>query len=676
MTGLDRLLDPRSVAIFAGRYALPALRQLQRIGYAGRIHMVSPSKAELGGIATVPGVAELPDGIDCAFVAVPAEGCPTLVRQLRERGCGGVVCFTSGFAEAGCPDLQAALVDAAGDMPLLGPNCHGVVNGLGRVALWPDEHGVAPIERGVAILSQSGNIAINFTMQQRSVPIGLVVSLGNQAQLGAAAFLRQFAHDPRITAIGLHLEGIDDPAAFAEAALLAQEAGKPIVVLKTGRSAAGARATVTHTSSLAGSDQVTAALFDRLGIARVDTVAALLETLKLLHVHGRLRGRRICSLSCSGGEAALMADLADAHGLVMPALDPERRDAIEATLDGKVRADNPLDYHTFIWGNGARLAATFTEMLRAEVDAAVLVLDYPTTPDADVASWDVTADAWIQATRATGTTSVVLASLPECLPAERRAHFLAHGIAPLQGLEAGIAALAAASTAPGRGRTIQVERPLLAGPVRQFDEAAGKELLGRAGVPVPAGRVVEHWDAADAADRLGYPVVLKTANPAIAHKSDVGGVVLNLRSRSAVLEAAAGMARLGEEVLVERMAQDVVAELIVGVIREPSFGPVLVLGAGGVLAELLQDSATLLLPADAAEVEAAIDGLRIAALLRGYRGKPAGDLPALVDAVLAIARFATAHGDRLVELDVNPLLVLPAGQGVVAADVLLRMVES
>lgn len=675
MTSLDRLLDPGSVAIFAGRYALPALRQLQRIGYAGRIHMVSPSKAELGGIATVPSVDDLPEPVDAAFVAVPAEACPDLVARLRTQGCGGVVCFSSGFAEAGRPDLQARLVEAAGAMPLLGPNCHGVINGLGRATLWPDEHGVQPVERGVAILSQSGNIAINFTMQQRSLPIGLVVSLGNQAQLGAADFLAQLADDPRISAIGLHLEGVDDPAAFAVAALQALQAGKPIVVLKTGRSAAGARATVSHTSTLAGSDRIYTALFERLGVAQVGTVAAFLETLKLFHVHGRLPGRRVCSLSCSGGEAALFADLAEQHGLVMPPLAPAHAAEVTRSLDGKVQADNPLDYHTFIWGDGTRLEATFTAMLRGGYDAAALILDYPTAPDGDAASWDVTAAAWVRASHATGARSVVLASLPECLPADRRAWLLAQGIAPLQDIGAGMAALAAASAEVADGRPIRPERQLRKGTIRQYDEAAGKALLRAAGLAVPAGRVVPIEAAAAAAAALGYPVVVKTANPAIAHKSDVGGVALGLAERGAVEAAALRMAALGPEVLVERMAGSVVAELIVGVVREPGFGPVLVLGAGGVLTELLQDSATLLLPVDAAAIGRAIEGLRVARLLQGYRGKPAGDLAALVAAIQAIAHFVEEHADRLVELDVNPLLVLPDGQGVLAADVLLRMVE-
>ncbi|WP_027134819.1 acetate--CoA ligase family protein [Geminicoccus roseus] len=675
MSPLNRLLAPRSVAVIAGRYAGPAIRQLRRIGFAGTIHVVSATRSSIEDIATLPTVADLPPDVDAAFLAVPAASCPDLVALLRDRGCGGVVCFSSGFAETGARDLQVRLAEAAGAMPLLGPNCHGLISGLDRVALWPDEHGVAPIERGVAILSQSGNIAINFTMQQRSVPIGLVVSLGNQAMLDAAPFLRHAAADPRITAVGLHLEGLTDPAAFAEAALAAEAAGKPVVVLKTGRSPAGGRATITHTSTLAGSARVYDAFFARLGIVQATTVAGFLETLKLLHVLGRRPGRRICSASCSGGEAALLADLAERHGLEMPSLEPEHARAIEEALDGQVRADNPLDYQTFIWGSGKRQEQLFFALLAKEFDTSVLVLDYPTQEGSEVSSWDITLEAWISAVHATGRAAAVVASLPECLPSDRRDRLLAAGIVPMQGMGESVEAIAAASVPPSSQPGLVRWPDLRGGPVTTMREGAAKAMLARHGIPVPPGRIVDLDDAAAAAVELGLPVVVKCADPSIAHKSDAGGVALDLRTAAQVSAAAAGMSHLGPQVLVESMVSGVVAEVIVGMVREPGFGPVLVVGAGGVLAEFLDDSATLLFPFDRASVEQVLAGLRLSRLLDGYRGGPPGDRAALVEAILGIGEFVLAQADRLVEMDLNPLLVLAEGQGVVVVDALLRMVD-
>ena len=674
MNSLDRLLAPRSVAIIAGRYAAPALRQLERIGFAGTVHVVSPSRHEISGVPTIPEVADLPNDFDAALVAVPAAACSKLVRALRAKGCGGVVCFSSEFAEAGAGDLQADLVASAGDLALLGPNCHGFVNGLDRVAMWPDVHGVQPIERGVAILSQSGNIAINLTMQQRSVPIALVASLGNQAQLGAAQLVRHLLEDPRITAIGLQLEGVTDAAALAEAAIAAHAAGKPIIVLKTGCSVGGARATMTHTSTLAGSSKTYDAFFDRAGIGQVDTMAGFLEGLKLLHVHGRLAGRRIGSVSCSGGEAAMMADLAEARGLDMPGLRPQPAARIEAALDGRVRADNPLDYHTFIWGQRERLIPVFLAFLADEFHLAMLILDYPRDNDHDVSTWDITLQSWVSAATMAHQPAAVVSTLPECLPEDRRKLLVQAGIVPLQGAAEAMEALVAASCPPPG--TAPMHCPaLLAGRIRQYGEAEGKQLVADFGVPVPQGQVVRIDAAAAVAARLGFPVVVKTANPAIGHKADHGGVALSLRSSESVALAAERMRRLGEHVLVERMAEGIVVEVILGVSRDPTFGPVVVVGAGGVLAELIADSVTLLLPLDRPSIETALNKLRLAKLLDGYRGRERGDRAALIDAVLAVARLASAHADRLVELDINPLLVLPDGRGVMAADVLIRMVE-
>ena len=674
MMPLGRLLAPASVAVIAGRYAEPAIRQLCKIGYRGAIHAVSPTRREIAGIATVARVEDLPAGIDAAFLAVPAAACPEMVAVLRGRGCGGIVCFSSEFAETGDQALQTALVEAAGDMPVLGPNCHGLINGLDQVALWPDEHGVQPLDRGVAILSQSGNIAITFTMQQRSVPIGLVVSLGNQAQLGASAFLDHLVLDPRVSAIGLHLEGLDDPAAFSRSALAGRSAGKPIVVLKTGKSVAGQRATVTHTSTLSGSREVYDAMFHRLGIASVDTISEFLETLKLLHVHGHLPGRRICSLSCSGGEAALVADLADHHGLEMPALTPGRAAAVTATLDGRVKADNPMDYQTFIWGDPVRLQSMFSAYLVEKFDASLLVLDYPIGNDPDLSSWDITLDSWIAASTWSVSRSIVVATLPECFPADRRKRLMDAGIAPLQGIGEAMAAVSAASFPVPVARPIEVILQGTGTPVL-VSEFEAKGMLNAFGLPVPGGCSVPWQDAADAAEAIGFPIVLKTGNPAIEHKTDAAGVVLGLRNAAEVRRAAIGLSRLGEHVLVEQMMMDAVAEVIVGVVPEQGFGLVLVIGAGGIMAEILDDSRTLLFPVDREAVEEAILGLRIAKLLNGFRGRPAGDLPALVDAVMAIAIFAQAHRSRLMELDVNPILVLPVGRGVVAVDVLMRMSE-
>src|SRR5690606_29588293 len=250
--------------------------------------------------------------------------------------------------------------------------------------------------------TQSGNIAINFTMNRRGLPIGYLLALGNQAKIGVAAAVESLIDDPRVTAVGLHLEGIDEPARLARVAERARQHGVPIVALKAGRSEAGRRIALSHTASLAGEDAVVDAFLRRLGIARVHSIPAFLETLKLLHLHGALPGRAIASMSCSGGEASLIADAGEQRRVQFRPLAPEQKEAVAATLNELVAVDNPLDYHTFLWADRARTAATFSAMLRCRFDLTLLLLDLPRADRCDPADWEVTLAALQDAVEATG----------------------------------------------------------------------------------------------------------------------------------------------------------------------------------------------------------------------------------------------------------------------------------
>ena len=673
---LERLLHPRSIAFIGGRECDIAIARTRALGFDGAIHAVHPTRESLGGITALRSVEEIPGSVDAAFIAVKREPTIEVVRALAARGCGGAVIYASGFAETGEQALADSLLAAAGGMPLMGPNCYGFVNGLSRAALWPDEHGIAPCERGVAIVTQSGNIGCNFTMTRRGLPLAGVFTLGNQADVDMARMLEALAADPRITAIGLHIEGLRDVAAFDRAAAFAAAGRKPVVALKTGRSDQGARVAFSHTSSLAGSDALYDALFARRGIARVETVSAFVETLKFLHAGGPVAGGRIVSMSCSGGEAALMADLATDRALSLPPFDAQTREAVAATLSELVTVDNPLDYHTFIWGQPEKLAATFSAVLGGGFDAALLILDTPTHPAMKPDSWLITARALVEAARRTGARAAVVSSLPEGMPLDLAEELLAAGVAPLIGMEDALAAIeAAARIGQGWARTPQAallspDTALRGGAERSLRESEAKALLAGFGLTVPAGEECDPADAVAVAERLGYPVTLKVSSEAIAHKTEAGGVALNLRDRDAVSRAALRMAAISPRLLVERMVEGAVTELIVGLTRDPQFGTALVVGAGGVLTELLADTATILLPASREEIDAALGSLRCWRLVTGFRGRH-GDAEAVIRAVEAVAAFAAAHPGCIEELDVNPLLVLP--DAAVAVDALIRM---
>jgi len=683
---LARLMRPRHVAVIGGRAADEAVRQLDLIGFEGPVWPVNPRRESMQGRPCFPSIGALPEAPDAAVVAVPAAACPAVFAELNARGAGGGICFAAGFAEDGELELERQLVEAAGDCALVGPNCHGIVNCLDRAALWPDDHGAEPAESGFALISQSGNVALSATFQQRSAPFAYVVGTGNQAQLGIEDFIETLLDDPRVQAIGLFVEGLRDVGAFARAAHRALAAGVPIVALKVGSSAEGARASRSHTAALTGSDRVYDALFERVGVRRAGTLAELLETLKLLCVTGPLAGRRVVSMSCSGGEAALMGDRLSRAGLTCPP--PTRVEQIADTFRiQRTSVGNPLDYNTRIWGDAGTSADGFEAVLADGYDAGILVLDFPPPGRCRPENWRAALDGFLVARARTGAPATVLATLPEALPADARAACVAAGVTPLQGLGDGIRALAHAAAWTER-RAALAESPAWAGPlatapadapVRSLDEAQSKTWLARHDVPVPAGRTTLTAGVAEAAAALGPPVVLKALGADLEHKTELGAVALGLQSAEDAARAADGIAgrlrttgRTAERWLVERMVPDAVAELIVGVVRDPAAGLVLVLGSGGVLAELVRDTRTLLLPAMADEIRAALCSLAAGRVIAGYRSA-GGDLEAAVAACTAVARFAEANAGRIAELDVNPLLVRPPGKGAVAADALVRI---
>ena len=672
---LTRLLNPRSIAFIGGNECAIAITRTRELGFTGKIWAVHPKREELGGIATVQSVDHIEGEIDAAFIAVKREPTVEIVRSLSNMNCGGAVIYAAGFAEAGATDLQDELLKAANGMPLLGPNCYGFVNGLSRAALWPDEHGIEIRQSGVAIITQSGNIACNFAMSHRALPLACVFAIGNQADVDMARMLEALCTDDRITAIGLHIEGLKNIETFAHAAALACKNKKPVIALKTGRSEQGAKVTMSHTSSLAGADTLYDALFERYGIARMTSVTAFAETLKFLHHGGPINNSRLVSMSCSGGEAALVADMALSKNVSFPPFNAETKQKVAATLNEFVSIDNPLDYHTFIWGDEQKLENTFTAVLSGGFDVGMLILDVPTHKHMNPAAWWKTARAYKRAAQTNKARAVIVASLHESMPLDLAADLTNSGMAPMMGLDDALSAFeAAAFIGQNWARTEALPEfkniSVKVGIEKALTEFAAKQLLKSYGLQIPEGMICKPEHAVQAAETLGYPVVVKVSSAAIAHKTEAGGVAVNLRNAQEVKAAAEKMAKLAPELLVEKMVQAAVAELIVGLKSDPQFGVCLVIGAGGILTELLKDSVTLLLPTSENEIIRALKKLRVWKLVEGFRGK-SGDQQAVVAAIQSIANFATANEGLIEELDVNPLFVLP--NGAIAADALIKM---
>ncbi|MEM7428923.1 MAG: acetate--CoA ligase family protein [Pseudomonadota bacterium] len=682
----QRLLRPRHVALIGGQDAVTVAGECARIGFEGRIWPVNPRRAEIGGHPCFASVSDLPEAPDAAFLAVPREPAIEALRELSAMGAGGVVCYTAGFGELGHEghELEDALIEAAGDMALVGPNCYGLINYVGRVALWPFAHGGFAPGYGAAIITQSGMLSSDLTMSQRTVPLAYMISAGNQAVLALEDFVDALCEEDEVRAIGLHIEGLQDVSAFAAAAHKALEAGKPIVALKTGSSEVGGRLTESHTGSLSGTDELYSALFDKLGVIRVHSPAQLLETLKFLTVAGVPAGAKVAGFTCSGGGATMLADHAEKVGLEFSQPTEATAERLKSLLPHTATVSNPLDYTTPIWGDRERVPPVFEAHLQDGYDAAVIVQDYP-LPGLDESKPFYLNDAhsFVETTSQAGIPAAVCATLPENLDRETGEWLVTAGVAPMQGINECLDAMSAAAWYGAYASSSDRSRWLPQGNLANSEqsetlhEGAGKELLRAAGLHVPDGAECSGRDAAGHAHELGYPVVLKMLGPRLLHKTEFGAVAVGLKDRQSVDAAVVRMVddvrakdpqAVTDNFLVERMQREPVAELLLSLRRDPQFGLALTLASGGILVELVSDAATVLLPATDSELRQAISRLKVSRLLEGYRSKPSGDRNAIVSEIQALAALM-ADRPEIAEIEINPLFVFESGVSVV--DVLM-----
>ncbi|MCP5081978.1 MAG: acetate--CoA ligase family protein [Alphaproteobacteria bacterium] len=683
---LQRLLTPRHIALIGGSDAVTVAGECARIGYEGPIWPVNPKRDEIAGHACFASIEDLPEAPDAVFLAIPREPAIEALRQLNARGAGGVVCYTAGFGEMGGEGavLEADLIKATGEMALVGPNCYGLINYLDKVALWPFAHGGFAPGYGAAIITQSGMLASDLTMSQRSVPFAYMISAGNQATLALEDFVEALCENDKVRAFGLHIEGLKDVSAFASAAQKALKAGKPIVALKTGSSQVGAKLTESHTGSLSGTDELYSALFERLGIIRVYSPAQLLETLKFLTVGGVPKGTRIAGLTCSGGGATMLADRAEKVGLEFPQPSEAADENLRSLLPSTATVSNPLDYTTPIWGDRERVPPVFKTHLSDGYDAAVIVQDYPVVGlDESKPFYLNDAASFIETVRAAEIPGAVCSTLPENLDGETREWLVAQGVAPMQGIHECLEAIDGAAWYGVRKAKILDKAHFipevreLSAVTRPLDEAEGKMILAEAGIPIPSGQVCASAEAETVAGKVGYPVVLKMLSPSLLHKTEAGAVALNIKDVDGLQQALLTMRKkvgqfnknlVIDRFLVEQMQPRPVAELLVSVRRDPQFGLAMTLASGGVLVELLGNAETILIPADEDDILGAVSRLKTMTLLSGHRGQRGASLRELVSCLQKLADYMSDSAQSLVELEINPLFV--GADGICAVDAL------
>ena len=679
-SNLHRLISPKSIAVVGNRGANFAIRESLKLGYSHQIWAVHPYLESLEGIKCFKDIKDLPEVPDATFIAVNAESAIEVVSDLKSMGGGGAVLYASGFGEVGAEGLMRnqQLVKAASGMPLIGPNCYGFINSLDGIALWPDVHGCEPVSEGVAIITQSGNIGLNMTMQSSGLPIAYMFTLGNQTNTNIADIIHAMLDDSRVNAIGLHIEGISDIKSFDIAAKRALMMKIPIITIKSGKTKASAKIALSHTSSLTGSDELYNALFERLGIARVETVPEFLETLKLINVLGVIEHGGVASMSCSGGEAGMMADLIDGLEINFPSLTSSHKAKVKQTLNDYVEVDNPLDYHTFIWGDRKRTSECFSAMMSGQFAATMLLLDWPKSKESEQKDWDATLFALSDALSGTNEKAIVLASMADCMPKRIIEECLSLGIAPMVGLDVCLKALnhsykIGRAFSSNSSPDLEVLRNSSEHKSKQqLTEYQGKQLLKKYGVTIPMGCLVENvTEAIKAAEEISFPVTLKVSGAKLAHKTELNGVRLNIQNVKTLKEACDDLFKISPELLIEKMIESPICELIIGMDYDPTFGKHIIVGGGGVFVELLQDSSVLILPVSREDIRQALSNLKVFKLLEGFRGGMKGDIEAVIDSVMSVIELIRTNAVE--ELDINPLLVLKGSDGVVAADTLIKL---
>jgi acetate---CoA ligase (ADP-forming) len=688
---LGRLLHPRTVAVVgaterAGAYAGQTLLNLRTLGFPGEVWGVNPGRSSAHGFECFPSLADCPSPPDAVVVAIPAAGAPAVVEEAGALGCGGAVVYGAGFGEISSGTaLQTELGDAARrhGLALCGPNGNGIVQLHERLALWGDA--LSPLEAGrVALVSQSGNLAVNALATRRGLRLHTVVSCGNASVLDPADWIAELALDEGVGSIAVYLEADGHGARLCDALAVCAERGVGVAVLKVGRSPAGAAAAAAHTGALAGDQRVFRALVEEAGAAWAEDAHELLEMAKALAVPGARvpRERGLAVLTCSGGDSALAADECEHIGLPLPPLGEESARRLRELLPDAATVANPLDYTALIWGQ----ADTLRDIVAivgsdAAIDQVLVLYDQPVGleghPDK---SWAAVRQGILTGAQASPASVMMAATLPELLDDSAAARFAAVGVPAIAGLRTGLAcatALRRAAAEPTRLRDIAraaATRPGANGgrpaAARPLAEHEAKELLRGARVPVIHGRLAAtEDDAVRALDELGPPVALKLSSPAIVHKTELDALALGLKSSADVRDAHRRLVALAVDdaaVLVERMA-DPGLELLVAA-RRDGVVPALVVGLGGTWTEIHDDVAIVPLPASPERVGQALRSLRGAPLLTGGRGRAPLDLAGVAALASSVGRLLLDRGLSLIEL--NPVLVYE--RGAVAVDAVVR----
>ena len=679
LKNLDRLLNPKSIAVFGGKDAEIVVAECLKMGFKGKIWPVNPNRETISNLKCFSSVKSLPAPPDASFIAVPRESAIQIVSELNKINAGGGVCYTAGFKEVGEEGkiYEEQLINVANDFALVGPNCYGVLNFVKNISLWPFPHGGEFPGFGAAIITQSGMLSNDLSTSRRAFPLAYMISAGNQSILRLEDYIEYFSEKKEVKAIGLHIEGIQDFKKFQKVALKALNKGVPIVALKTGSSEIGNSLVNSHTGSLSGSNELYDAFFDHLGIIRVPNPPEFLETLKFFCISGMVKGKKIAGFTCSGGGATMLADHAEKIGLefVKPSIKTSK--ILKDFLPHTATVSNPLDYTTPIWGFPEKTGPVFNTFLQDNYDSAILIQDYlpPNINKNNESNKFYLNDAkeFLKAAHKKDIPNVICSTLQENMDTEIGDYLSSQKTSPMQGLDEALNSIFRSykfykryNENKNKNITVKSFERIKTNNQKLLNEYESKSKLKDLNLIVPNSISGSKVSVLADINKINFPVSLKMLGENLTHKTDFGAITLNINNIDELEISINEMKRkifdedkikFYDNFLVEEMMPKPILELLLGIYYDKQFGFCMTIGAGGIFTNLINDAISLILPCSPEEINKSLSNLKISKVIDGYRSNIQINKDILTKTIKAISDFVSSPNNKIIQTEINPLFI-------------------
>ena len=675
---LNKLFRPKKLAIIGGYWADFVYDENIKIGFKGKIWHINPKRSTTKKKKYYKSLADLPSIPDCVYIAVSNDLTIKLMKDVSDMGAGGAVCLASRFSELNTTEGKEKtkkLIDNSGKTPFLGPNCYGFINYFDRVSVWSDQVAGNQTNKGVAIICQSGTIGNTISFNHRSLPIGYIISLGNQAKIGIEDTIEYALKDKRVTAIGIYAEGFTSINKLIRVLKISKEKKIPIAIVKVGRSKVASKTILTHTGSLSGKENIYDALFKRMGVARCETLSELTELLKYFHTHGVISNDQISIMGPSGGDMAMLGDAAETLNLKFGKIKPQIKNDLKKVNHPGVIVSNPFDMQTYNWNDPDNIEKTFKIFFKNNFSSISLMLDFPNMEKCDTDEWDAIVNKFIKVAKKYKNGSLI-SSLSDTMPKHIRDKCINNGISPLQGMKEALFTIKKAIEIgsiwknESAVKNYKVKRQNKN--IKTYSEFESKKILKKIGIRIPKGIISDKIKLKKDSAKIGFPLVAKIHSNTIFHKSEHNGVKTNIKNFNELISKTK---TFKNQILLEKMVKDSLIEILIGIKIDDEFGPVIVIGAGGIYTELIRETKTLLLPLTKKDIQNELKNMKIGKILFGYRNQDRADIDSLIKTILSLSKFAEKNINKLHEIEINPLIVCKKNKGVFAVDALIHYFE-